>query len=127
FNTILETTIHERFADMDKDELIKKLVWLQLKDTITNYADAEDLNAGYDTQKKGERDDVPNKAWTRMFLNLGAKDGFNENKLVQFLHEMTEVDTNLIDRVQVRELTSFFNVKSEAKNFIEETLNSRKF
>src|SRR5690606_1333401 len=34
FADVYLQTIHERFEDMDKDELIKRLIWLQLKETI---------------------------------------------------------------------------------------------
>src|SRR5690606_35609952 len=46
-DTYLES-IRERFSGMEKDELIKRLIWLQLKETIQSYSEAEDLNAGYE-------------------------------------------------------------------------------
>ena len=123
FAEAYQSTIHERFEDMDKDELIRRLIWLQLKDTIAAYEDAEDLNAGYE-QKESSRGGSRS---VRLFINVGVKDGFTTGKLVQFIAESTDMDSNMIERVTVRDLSSFFNVPSTAAEFIMETLPQKKF
>lgn len=124
FAEAYQKTIHERFEDMDKDELIRRLIWLQLKDTIASYQDAEDLNAGYE-----QKDSRPagNRSSVRLFINLGAKDGLTTQKLVQFIAESTDMESNMIDRVTVRDLSSFFNVPGSAAEFIMETMPQKKF
>lgn len=117
-------TIHERFDEMDKDELIRRLIWLQLKDTISTYHDAEDLNAGYE-QKGSKRSNGNN--WVRLFVNLGTKDGMTAPKLVQFIAEQTDIDEAMIDRMTVRDLSSFFNVRGDAAEFIQQILPTKKF
>lgn len=124
FADTYQKSIHERFEDMDKDELIRRLIWLQLKDTISIYNDAEDLNAGF--EQKGNVRSNPGKT-TRLFINLGTKDGLNPGKLVQFLCESTDIDGNLIERVTVRDLASFFNVPNSAAQYILEVLPQKKF
>ena len=119
----------ESFADLDKDELIRKLIWLQLKDTIEAYQDSEDLNAGFAGRDR-ERVGSPGSGgsrFTRLFINIGEKDGLNAGKLIQFITESTDVEPNMIDRVTVRELSSFFNVPSDAADFIRDQLSSKKF
>jgi ATP-dependent RNA helicase DeaD len=115
--------IHERFEDMDKDELIRRLIWLQLKDTIAAYEGAEDLNAGF--EQKESRSAGGNSA--RLFINLGAKDGLTTQKLVQFIAESTDMEASMIERVTVRDLSSFFNVPRSAAEFILDTMPSKKF
>lgn len=125
FAEVYLNTIHERFDEMDKDELIKRLIWLQLKETIDNYDKAEDLNAGYDKDGKSKR--VGDNQSVRLFMNMGTKDGFeNEQKLIKFLAEATDLDADMFFRVTVREMASFFNVKHDAAEFIKETLGARK-
>ena len=124
FAEAYQKTIHERFEAMDKDELIRRLIWLQLKDTIAAYEDAEDLNAGYEQK---ERASNPNSKTTRLFVNLGIKDGMTTGKLVQFIAENTDMDAEMIERVTVRDLSSFFNVPNSAAEFILETLPQKKF
>jgi len=124
FADVYLNSIHERFEDMEKDELIKRLIWIQLKETIDNYQDAEDLNAGYEV-KPGRASEGKT---IRLFMNLGSKDGLDSSeKLVKFVSEATDLDAGLISRVTVRELSSFFNVRSDAAEFIKETLAQKKF
>ncbi len=124
FATLWRDFIHEQFEDVDKDELIRKLIWLQLRETIDAYQDADDLNAGYD---KKEKQSSRGGRFTRLFINLGEKDGLNAQKLVQFITESTDVDSNVIERVTVRDLSSFFNVPTDAAEYIVEHLSSKKF
>jgi ATP-dependent RNA helicase DeaD len=124
FAKLYQDMMHEQFAEMDKDELIRKLIWLQLRDTIDAYQDAEDLNAGYD--KKDGQQSRGNR-FVRLFINIGEKDGLNAQKLVQFITESTDVEAGVIDRVTVRDLSSFFNVPGDAAEYIMEQLTQKKF
>lgn len=126
FAEVYQQSIHERFEDMDKDELIRRLVWLQLKDTIDSYRDSSDLNAGYD-QGGGNAGAGHSGRTMRLFINLGVKDGMNPERLVQFITESTDIDPKLIDRITVRDLSSYFNVRSDAAEFIMTALTQRKF
>ncbi len=125
FAKLYRDTIHETFADVDKDELIRKLIYLQLKDTILTYQDTEDLNAGYD-RKEGKEKSFGNR-YVRLFINLGEKDGLNEQKLQQFIVESTDIEPNTIDRMTVRDMSSFFNVPGDAAEYIMEHLANKKF
>jgi ATP-dependent RNA helicase DeaD len=125
FAKLYQDNIHEKFADIDKDELIRRLVWLQLKDTIDAYQSSDDLNAGYD-KGGSSRDAKPGRS-VRLFINIGQKDGINTGSLIQFVAEMTDLDASVFDRVTVRDLSSFFNVRTDAAEFIVQSLSSKKF
>jgi ATP-dependent RNA helicase DeaD len=124
FAKLYHDMIHERFADVDKDELIRKLIWLQLREAIDAYQDSDDLNAGYESKDK---DRNFGNRYVRLFINLGEKDGLNTAKLVQFITESVDVQANVIDRVTVRDLSSFFNVPGDAAEYILEHLGQKKF
>jgi ATP-dependent RNA helicase DeaD len=122
FAEVYLNTIHDRFHDMEKDELIKRLIWLQLKDTIEIYQNANDLNAGYGADNSGSNDKS-----VRLFINIGMKDGIDSpEKLVRFITESTDIESSLISRITVREMASFFNVQNDAAEFIKETLAAKK-
>lgn len=126
FAKLYHDSIHEQFAEMDKDELIRRLIWLQLRDTIDAYQDSEDLNAGFESKGR-DRGERGGSRYTRLFINLGEKDGFTAGKLVQFITESTDIEGNIIERVTVRDLSSFFNVPGDAAEYIMEHLSSKKF
>lgn len=127
--------MHEQFESVDKDELIRKLIWLQLKDTMDAYQEAQDLNAGYgdrDRERGGDRGGDRGSERgagrsARLFINLGEKDGLTNQKLIQFITESTDIDPTTIERVTVRELSSFFNVPGDAAEYIMEHLSAKKF
>jgi len=130
FGDIYQSSIHERFENMDKDELINRLLWLQLKDTISDYANAPDLNAGFDSRRlnRGEGQRERNADGSiRLFINIGTKDGASAGKLIKFITEMTDMDPKLITRLTVTELSSFFNVPGDAFDFVKTTLTRHKF
>jgi ATP-dependent RNA helicase DeaD len=126
FGDAYQELIHERFEALDKDELIRRLIWVRLKATIDAYDDADDLNAGY-AGTGGQKEGSNNSKTRRMFLNLGTKDGMSNQKLVQFVAEQSDIDPALIDRVTVRELSSYFNVASSAADFILGALSGKKY
>jgi len=134
FGEIYQKSIHEKFENLSKDELINRLLWLQLKDTIVDYENAPDLNAGFndrgrDRGERGERSERggSRNGSTRLFINIGTKDGADDDSLVQFITENTDVEPKMVSRVTVRELSSFFNVPGDAVEFIMDNLASRKF
>jgi len=127
FAKLYKDSFHEQFEDVDKDELIRKLIWLQLKDTIEIYQHTEDLNAGYDRKEGGDRGNRSAGRFVRLFINLGEKDGLNAQKLLQFIVESTDVEPNTIDRMTVRDMSSFFNVPGDAAEYIIEHLSNKKF
>jgi ATP-dependent RNA helicase DeaD len=124
FAKLYRDSMHEQFAEVDKDELIRKLIWLQLRETIDAYQDADDLNAGYEQKERGAG---RGNRYSRIFINLGEKDGLNTQKLIQFITESVDIDANVIERVTVRDLSSFFNVPGDAAEYIIEHLSSKKF
>lgn len=126
FAAVYQASIHERFEEMDKDELIRRLIWLQLKETIDAYQDAEDLNAGY--ENKGGKGAGSGRSSVRLFINLGIKDGITTaDRLMQFITESTDIEPGLVERITVRDLSSFFNVPSSAAEFIVGALSAKKF
>ncbi|MFT4062885.1 MAG: DEAD/DEAH box helicase [Edaphocola sp.] len=126
FGEMYQKSIREKFADMGKDELINRLLWLQLKDTMVDYEHAPDLNAGY-ADRGGEEKSRDRSGSVRIFINIGTKDGATPQSLVQFIAESSDVDPKLIQRVTVRELSSFFNVPADALEYLNESLTQRRF
>ncbi len=123
FASVYQSSIHERFEGMDKDELIRRLIWLQLKETIDAYHEAEDLNAGYENNSRSGKGGHS----VRLFMNMGTKDGIKSAEhLVKFITDATDMEGNVIQRITVRELSSFFNVPTSAAEFIITALSQKK-
>lgn len=128
FSEKMSKAIHDRFEPIDKDDLIQRLLWLQLKETVADYENAPDLNSGYTEKAAGSGSSSTNRDGTvRLFMNLGTKDGLNPGKLIQFITDQSDFDGKLISRITIRELSSFFNIPADALDFISSSINSRKY
>jgi ATP-dependent RNA helicase DeaD len=132
FAEVYTKAMRDRFAELDKEEIIRRLVWLQVKETAAQYQNAEDLNAGYG----GGRDAIGRSGpvtgpgggkFKRLFINIGTKDGLTPRALVDFVAGNTDLEAGLISAVTVRELSSYFNVPNSAADFILQNLPQRKF
>ena len=128
FAKLYQESIREQFANIDKDELIRKLIWLNLRETIDAYQNAEDLNIGFEGKERDrDRGGSRGNKSVRLFINIGEKDGLSTQKLIQFVTENVDIDANAIDRITVRELSSFFNVPGDASNHVVDHLSQKKY
>lgn len=121
-----KSSIDARFENISKEDLINRLVWLQLKDTVASYENASDINVKTKTSINPDEIGLTSDT-TRLFINLGTKDGLSTGKLVQLLAESTDLDGKVFSRITVRELSSFFNVPKDAGEFIVNNLSQQKY
>ena len=100
-------SINEMFEDLTKEELLKKFFSVEFTRFFNYYNNAQDLNA----KAAGEpiRDDGDS---TRFFINIGAKDDFDWMSLKDFLKATLDLGRDDVNRVEVKDSFSFFNVDS---------------
>lgn len=125
--TFLENTnriIQEKVGDMAPAELMQKLLWLQMKDFVKEYAKAADLNASYHAVSTQGREYGKTR---RLFMNIGTKDGMHPRQLAGYVAGITDMEPDMFSRITVRELSSFFNVPSDALEFIQNAFTRVKF
>ena len=89
--------INRYFEYIDKEEIIKKIVSLEFGKFLAYYADAPELekplapqpshaNQKSNSSQKPQKPHAPAKGYTRLFINLGKKDGFFPGVLMQTLN-----------------------------------------
>lgn len=134
-DTISSTEIEESFFDdvvvkhlkplleLDKEEMLKKMLSLELRRFSADYMNAPDLNV---TDKgsagKGGRDEgtYGSSRGTRLFVSIGSKDGLNVGSLKDFVTSITGMSAKNIHRVDVKGVYSFVNVEeSEVENIMK--------
>ncbi|MES0342294.1 MAG: helicase-related protein, partial [Candidatus Humimicrobiaceae bacterium] len=102
--------MNDELKDIDKDELIKRIVSLEFNRFIEYYREEENLNI--DFQKKDHiRPRGSDKKGNSMFINLGSMDGFNTNSMQNYLMEMTKLPAKVFDRINVKRAFSFIDIK----------------
>ncbi len=131
-NTIKNTSINEEaikgylplifdnLKELSKEELIKKLVWEEFNRFYTYYQNAPDINNMRDIDVSTHRQSY------RLFINLGALDGFNWRSLKDYIAYETDISFNNIRNIDVKKSFSFFEIPT---NELEKamSLNGKQF
>ena len=102
--------MHDELKDIDKDELIKRIVSLEFNRFIEYYREEENLNIDF-KKKDHIRPRGSDKKGNSMFINLGSMDGFNTNSMQDYLMEMTKLPAKVFDRINVKRAFSFIDIK----------------
>ncbi len=86
--------INRRFAYVDKEDVIKKIVSMTFGRFLSYYADAEDIErpsakAAEDpkNRRKGQKNRETERGYVRLFINLGKDTGFYPGVCMQFLNK----------------------------------------
>jgi len=138
--------LEEKFADMSKEEILKRVAALEFDRFLKYYENAEDLNVR--EQRRGER--TPGERltvrrdgsggdrrgayggdtrgrkfgngggdYTKLFVNLGTKDGFYKASFLQFILDMSELQKDVLGRIDMKEMNSWIEIdKSVASRMI---------
>ncbi|PCE62423.1 DEAD/DEAH box helicase [Sediminicola luteus] len=111
--------IYDVLQELDREELIKRMVSVEFSRFHEYYSKTKDLNTvepGKIGSEKGRRD----VASTRYFINIGEKDGYDWMSLKDFLKETIGLGREDVYKVDVKGSFSFFNTDADKA---EEVLN----
>jgi ATP-dependent RNA helicase DeaD len=133
--TILNSEVEETIFDhnvntslqplleLDKEELIKRMLSLELKRFSADYLNAPDLNAG-DRVSKAVESAKP--GGTRMFVSVGKKDGFDIRSFKDWVADKAGVSWKKL-RVDVSGVYSFVEADERDVPAILEALNGASY
>ena len=102
--------MHDELKDIDKDELVKRIVSLEFNRFIEYYREEEDLNIDF-KKKDHIRPRGADKKDNSMFINLGSMDGFNTDSMQNYLMEMTGLPVKVFERINIKRAYSFIDIK----------------
>jgi ATP-dependent RNA helicase DeaD len=154
--------LQEKFADMSKEEILKRVAAMEFDRFLKYYENAEDLNIrersrSFDKFSKeggrGDRSDrrrermVPERGgderkpyrdtqgrdyrggggYTKLFVNLGTKDGFYKASFLQFILDLSDLRKEALGRIDMRELNSWVEVDQKAASQMIKSINGKKF
>lgn len=111
--------IYDELKDLDKEELIKRIVSEEFNRFHEYYENAPDLNI-----VKGAVDGAfGNHRTSRFFVNMGKLDGFNLHSLKDFLSDAVKLQPRMVFNLDLKNSFSFFETESKyVDNFL--ALNS---
>ena len=134
--------ISRYFEYIDKDDLIKKIVSLEFGKFLAYYAEAPEIQTLPQplpvregrNRSKGDKHSTPltkregqgggSPGYTKLFINLGKKDGFYPGELMQFLNKNVRghIDVGHIDLLTTM---SYFEVPTEDADRVIKYVNGQ--
>ena len=128
----------DKFKDVSKEEVLQRVAALEFDHFLKYYQNADDLNAKdsgrrdrFDSGAKdsGSRDSSSRKersfntrdnGYTRLFVNLGTKDGFYKASFLQFILDESNLNKEVLGKIDMRDMNSWVEIdKAEAAKMIK--------
>ena len=116
--------INEVLKDLDREELVKKMISVEFTRFFNYYNKAKDLNTDSSSERgdrkgdRGERNEIPSNGSVRYFINIGEKDGYDWMSLKDFLRDTVKLGKEDVYKVDVKDSFSFFNTDAEVTEAI---------
>ena len=125
----------EKFKEVSKEEVLQRVAALEFSHFLKYYENADDLNrsdirgdrraverAGSDMNgSRKERTDFNRRdsGYTRLFINLGTKDGFYKASFLQFILDESDLKKEVLGKIDMRDMNSWIEIdKAEAGKMI---------
>jgi ATP-dependent RNA helicase DeaD len=143
--------LEEKFADMSKEEILKRVAALEFDRFLKYYENAEDLNVREQRRgERGERSSVVRRGeggdrkqpytdtrgrkfgsnggdYTKLFVNLGTKDGFYKASFLQFILDMSELQKDVLGRIDMKEMNSWIEIDKRAARQMIQAIDGRNY
>jgi ATP-dependent RNA helicase DeaD len=113
--------VFEELKDLDREELIKRMVSIEFNRFLDSYRQAPDLNV--DIAHQGKSGGNYRTGNPRMFINLGSMDGLNETSMKKFISSVSSLSEDEIGRIDVKGVYSFVDVDPAKLKDTMESIN----
>jgi ATP-dependent RNA helicase DeaD len=134
----------EKFADVSKEEVLQRVAALEFDHFLKYYEKAEDLNApGIRREFNRERPEQSSfsdrgrreggnsrqrdTGFTRLFINLGTKDGFYKASFLQFILDESNLSKEVLGRIDMKEMNSWVEIDRNAAGKMIKSIDGKKY
>lgn len=135
-------TLREKFAPVDKEEILQRVAALEFDRFLQYYENAADLNvrderrahrdtprsaAGQYTDTRGRRFDLAQNQMRKLFVNLGTRDGFYKASFLQFILDMSDLKKEVLGRIDMKDMNSWIEIDASVAEKMIRALDGKKF
>lgn len=129
--------LKERFANIEKEEILQRVAAQEFDRFLKYYENAADLNLR-EERKTDRQDRQPardtrgrsyggNGNYQRLFVNLGTKDGFYKASFLQFILDMSDLNKDVLGRIDMKEMNSWIEVEANAARKMIRSIDGKNF
>lgn len=128
--------IMDEFAELSKEDVIKRFASLEFNRFLDYYAKAPDLNASADDRgdrgERGERGErgsrnFNNSDYTRLFINVGSVDDFTRGDLLGFVCNNGKIGGKSVGKIDLKGVYSFIEVENDTVDALFSNFKDIKF
>lgn len=134
----------EKFADVSKEDVLKRVAAMEFDRFLKYYENAEDLN--FRERNRKEYSDAPDQGrrrdvgkgdnrkeykrgggYSRLFVNLGTKDGFYKASFLQFILDMSDLKKDVLGKIDMKDMNSWVEIEKGAANQMIRALDGKNY
>jgi len=137
--------LQEKFADVTKEEVLTRVAAMEFDRFLKYYENAEDLNLREQRRERREVKDMPEQGrrrerdtcyrpvkysdgdTTRLFINLGTKDGFYKASFLQFILDMSDLKKEVLGRIDMKEMNSWVEVDNKVAHQMIKAIDGKNY
>lgn len=139
--------LEEKFAGITKEEILKRVAAMEFDRFLKYYENAEDLNVrervreyGGDRREpregrsldrrrdtRGREFGGGNGDYTKLFVNLGTKDGFYKASFLQFILDLSDLRKEVLGRIDMKEMNSWIEIDKSAANQMIRSVDGKNY
>ncbi|HQW84285.1 MAG TPA: DEAD/DEAH box helicase [Ferruginibacter sp.] len=133
----------KKFADVSKEEVLQRVAALEFSHFLKYYENAEDLNRNDSRGEKrmgnrnetvinGSRKERTNfnrreSGYTRLFINLGTKDGFYKASFLQFILDESNLKKEVLGKIDMRDMNSWVEIDQDAAGKMINAIDGKRY
>ncbi|MFZ1527600.1 MAG: DEAD/DEAH box helicase [Ferruginibacter sp.] len=130
----------KKFENVSKEEVLQRVAALEFSHFLKYYENAEDLNRNDNVRGQrsdmradagGRRDRVNfnrrDNGYTRLFINLGTKDGFYKASFLQFILDESNLKKDVLGKIDMRDMNTWVEVDNANAARMIKSLDGKRY
>ncbi|MEO6135130.1 MAG: DbpA RNA binding domain-containing protein, partial [Ginsengibacter sp.] len=126
----------KKFADISKEDVLKRVAALEFDHFLKYYENADDLNVKIDRDRRVQNTNVGSErrerpvyqrdgGYTKLYINLGTKDGFYKASFLQFILDESNLKKEVLGRIDLRDMNAWVEVDKSAASKMIKSLDGK--
>lgn len=134
----------KKFEGVSKEEVLQRVAALEFSHFLKYYENAEDLNRNdFRNERRDRRDNLKgnfnegrdrssysrrgDSGYTRLFINLGIKDGFYKASFLQFILDESDLKKEVLGKIDMREMNSWVEIDKDFAGKMIKSLDGKNY
>jgi len=137
----------EKFAEVSKEDVLKRVAAMEFDRFLKYYENAEDLNLRERSKRDANERSEPGRrreersegrgdsrkeysrggGYSRLFVNLGTKDGFFKASFLQFILDMSDLKKEVLGKIDMKDMTSWIEIDKSAAQQMIRSLDGKSY